>query len=65
FLQLSPKYAMDIQALLPMALCMLHNFICCYDPIILEQDFLHGNIHDLILTNDDMGNIAAQGELSN
>jgi len=31
-LQLPLKYSMDIQARLPIALCMIHNFVHRYDP---------------------------------
>ena len=40
-LVIAPKYAMDIQARIPPALCCIHNIIRRWDPVKLE-DIEHG-----------------------
>ncbi|KAG2033534.1 hypothetical protein BDR03DRAFT_1014183 [Suillus americanus] len=34
-----PEYSMEIQALVPLALCTLHNFVCKEDPDVFHNDY--------------------------
>lgn len=68
-LQFPPEYNMDVQALLPMALCALHNFTRRHDP-----DFGFNSDHDsdlgldddlLVAGDDDVNGVSGlQGELA-
>ncbi|KIK34303.1 hypothetical protein CY34DRAFT_47155, partial [Suillus luteus UH-Slu-Lm8-n1] len=50
-LQIPPEYNMEIQALIPMALCTLHNFICEEDPEAFYQDY-DADIPEIIHADD-------------
>ncbi|KAG2362562.1 hypothetical protein BDR07DRAFT_1220992, partial [Suillus spraguei] len=55
-LQIPPEYNMAIQALIPLALCALHNFICEEDPKVFYQDY-EANIPEIFHADN--------GELAN
>ncbi|KAG2364290.1 hypothetical protein BDR07DRAFT_1262048, partial [Suillus spraguei] len=38
-LQFPAEYDMEVQALIPLALCALHNFICAEDPEVFYEDY--------------------------